>query len=65
MAVLDVIKKLFPVAFAETGFGITRSKAIFASGDVDFELLQAAAKDMKMIHAAQFINARVDGKCIS
>ena len=60
-----MIKKVFPVAFAETGFGITRSNATLASGDVDFELLQAAAKDMRTMHAAQFINARVDGKCIS
>jgi hypothetical protein len=35
-----VIKKVLPDAVADTGFGITLSKATFASGDVGRELLQ-------------------------
>ena len=59
MVVFSVIRKVFPVALAELGFGMTRPKAIFASCDVGFDSLQAAIRNVKTINAAQLKYARV------
>ena len=53
MVVFSVIKNVFPVAFDEIGLGITRSKAIFASGDVDLESLHAETRKIRAMKAAQ------------
>jgi hypothetical protein len=55
MVVFEVIRKVLPVALAEVGLGMTRSKAIFASGEVDLESLHAAIRNIRAMNAAQLI----------
>jgi hypothetical protein len=53
MFVFSVMIKVFPVASAEIGLGMTRSNASFASGDVGFESLHAATRNIRTMHTAQ------------
>ena len=65
MLVCSVIRKVFPVALAEIGLGMTRSKAILASGDVGLESLHAANINVRTMNVAQLKYPRAKcEKCI-